>query len=125
MPKPALEWTCAAIGGLLAAATLAVIAFQIPGSDDGASPDLGVEVAGISPSASGHLVRIKVSNAGKRTAAAVEIEGSLEEGGRTVETSRVTFDYVPRGSATQGGLWFSRDPAGYALTIRAVGYQEP
>lgn len=125
MPKPILEWVCAATGGLLAAATMAVIAFQIPGSDDRASPDLGVKVAGVAPSTAGHLVRIEVSNAGTRTAASVEIEGRLEEGGRTVETSRVTFDYVPHGSITRGGLWFSRDPAGYALTLRAVGYQEP
>ncbi len=125
MPKPTLEWTCAAIGGLLAAATLAVIAFQIPGSDGRAAPNIEAKAAGIAQSASGHLVRIEVSNTGKRTAAGVEIEGRLEEGGRTVETSRMTFDYVLRGSTTRGGLWFTRDPAGYALTIRAIGYREP
>lgn len=125
MPKPILEHICGTVGGLLAAVTLAVIAFQIPGSGDMATPDIGVTVAGITPSASGHLVRIKVSNAGKRTATGVEIEGRLDEGGRTVEASRVTFDYVPRGSAARGGLWFARDPAGYALTIRAIGYREP
>ena len=125
MAKPILEWICAAAGGLLAAATLAVIALQIPGSDQEAVPDVQVKVSGVAPAASGHLVRIEVSNPGKSTAAGVEVEGRLEQGGEAVETSRVTFDYVPRGSIARGGLWFARDPAGYALTVRAVGYQEP
>lgn len=123
--RPILEWVCAALGGLLAAATLTVIALQIPGSDDTAAPELRVEVTGVMPAAFGALVRITVSNAARRTAAGVEVEGRLEEGGRTIETSRVTFDYVPRGSATRGGLWFTRDPASYTLTVRAVGYSEP
>lgn len=125
MPKPALEWICATAGGLLAAATLVVIAAQIPGSGGEAPPDIRVKVASVAPSSSGYLVRLEASNAGRRTAAGVEVEGRLEEGGRTVETSRVTFDYIPRGSAARGGLWFARDPAGYALTVRAIGYREP
>lgn len=123
--RPVLEWVCAALGGLLTAATLTVVALQIPGSDDAAAPDLRVEVTGVVPAASGALVRITVSNAARRTAAGVEVEGRLEEAGRVVETSRATFNYVPSGSAARGGLWFTRDPARYTLLVRAVGYSEP
>lgn len=42
-----------------------------------------------------------------------------------VESSRATFDYVPSGPAARGGLWFTRDPARYTLTVQAVGYSEP
>ena len=123
--RPVLEWISAAIGGLLTAATLAVVASQIPGNDEETAPDLQVEVTGVARAASGHLVRLVVSNRQKKTAAGVEIEGRLERGGEVAETSRVTFDYVASGSAARGGLWFKRDPALYTLTVLAIGYRDP
>ena len=123
--RPILEWACATLGGLLAVATLTVVALQIPGSGEDTVPDLRIEVTSITPAAPGYLVRFVVSNAQRRTAAGVEVEGRLEQGGQVVETSRVTFDYVASGSAARGGVWFTRDPASYALTVRAVGYRDP
>jgi putative integral membrane protein (TIGR02587 family) len=76
-------------------------------------------------SAAGHAVRLVVRNEGTRTAAAVEVEGRLFDGEELLESSRVTLDYVPRGSATRAGLWFARDPNGLRLEVRALGYQEP
>lgn len=115
---------CAAAGALLVAGTLGVVAMQVPGHDD-APPELQVEVSGPVRSGSLHLVRTTVSNASSTTAAGALVEGHLMANGRIVETSRVTFDYVARGSAARGGLWFQRDPAGYALTVQPVGYREP
>jgi uncharacterized protein (TIGR02588 family) len=42
-----------------------------------------------------------------------------------VETSETTFDYVPSRSQREGGLVFTADPRGYALTLQAKGYIEP
>ena len=125
MARPALEWACAALGGLLALGTLGTVALQIPGHGDDAPPELRVEVSGQAQSVAGHLIRITVLNTGAATAAGVEVEGRLAEQGRVVETSRIVFDYVPRGSAVRGGLWFQRDPAAHTLTVQPIGYREP
>ncbi|KAA2213064.1 TIGR02588 family protein [Teichococcus oryzae] len=123
--RPSLEWICAALGGAVVAGTLGIVAAQIPGGDPGATPELRLEASPGPASGTGHVVRLMVHNDGMRTAAAVEIEGRLYDGEATVETSRVTLDYVPRGSATRAGLWFARDPTGLRLELRALGYQEP
>ncbi|HWX50458.1 MAG TPA: TIGR02588 family protein [Roseomonas sp.] len=124
MRKPALEWICAALGTVIVLATLAVVAAQIPG-DDEAPPDIRLRVESVRPAGEGYLVRFEATNMAQSTAATVEIEGRLEEGGRSVEVSRVQLDYVPRGSRQRGGLWFTRDPAQYRLSLRVLGYQEP
>ncbi|MDB5370269.1 MAG: hypothetical protein JWP20_1827 [Roseomonas sp.] len=122
--KPALEWACATVGAVLVAATFAIVAAQIPGDDD-APPALRVEVLDVSPGPAGYLARFAVTNASKATAAAVEIEGQLRDGERTVETSRVRLDYAPRGSTARGGLWFREDPSRLTLTVRTTGYSAP
>jgi len=124
MQKPALEWVCAALGGAVVLATLAVVAAQIPG-DDKAPPEIELRVSAVRPAGQGYLVRFEAANAASSTAAAVEVEGRLEEDGRLVEASRVQLDYVPRGSRQRGGLWFTHDPAQYRLSLRVLGYQEP
>ena len=124
MRKPALEWICAMLGGAVVLATLTVVAAQIP-ADDEAPPEIRLRVNSVQPAGQGYLVRFEAANAAQSTASAVEVEGRLEEGGRVVEASRVRFDYVPRGSRQRGGLWFTRDPAQYQLSLRVLGYQEP
>jgi uncharacterized protein (TIGR02588 family) len=125
MPRPALEWICGTLGGLLVVATLATVALQIPGNDDRAPPVLRVQVTGVTATLDGHLARFVLVNPSEATAAAVQVEGRLLQGEQVVETSHVTLDYAPRGSSTRGGLWFSRDPACCTLSIRPLGYQEP
>ncbi|MXP63748.1 hypothetical protein E0493_10350 [Roseomonas sp. M0104] len=121
---PALEWICAALGGAIVLAVLAVVGAQIPG-DDKAPPDIRLRVEAVQPASQGWLVRFEAANPAQSTASAVEIEGRLEAEGRLVEASQVRFDYVPRGSRQRGGLWFTHDPAQYRLSLRVLGYQEP
>ncbi|MDJ0386771.1 hypothetical protein QMO56_01480 [Roseomonas sp. E05] len=124
MRKPALEWVCATLGGVVVLVTLAVVVAQIPGADS-APPDVHLRVEAVQPSGGGYLVRFEAVNRAQATASAVEVEGRLEEGGRLAEASRVRLDYVPRGSRQRGGLWFTRDPAQFRLSLRVLGYQEP
>lgn len=126
MPRPALEWICATLGGLLAAGTLAVIASDIPGSGEAVAPRLAVTAAAPEPAGeAGHLLRFTVTNSAAASAAEVEVEGRLERDGQPPEVSRARLDYVPRGSSSRGGLWFRQDPAGGRLTLRVLGYSEP
>ena len=66
-----------------------------------------------------------IDNASRRTAAAVSIEGTLRDGGQTVETSTATLSFVPGHSERKAGLIFTRDPRRHALEVRATGYEEP
>jgi uncharacterized protein (TIGR02588 family) len=42
-----------------------------------------------------------------------------------VETSQATIDYLPQRSERRGGLFFTRNPEGLDLNLRAEGYSEP
>ncbi|MBC8130052.1 MAG: TIGR02588 family protein [Rhizobiaceae bacterium] len=118
------EWICAGLGAIITVATFAVVALDLPGARADI-PDIRVTVKGIEPANEGFVVRIRARNVSDTTAAAFEIEGTLKRGSEIVETSHVTFDYVPRGSEENGGLWFRQDPRNLELLVRPTGYQEP
>jgi uncharacterized protein (TIGR02588 family) len=124
MGKPLTEWVSAGLGAIIAIATFTVVALEVPGEEaDG--PDVRLTVTSIAPASGGYLVRIRARNLSGATAAALEVEGILKRGSETIETSRVTFDYVPSGSVESGGLWFHQDPRLYQVSVRAIGYQDP
>lgn len=125
MPRPALEWACAAVGALLLVGTLGVVAVQAVTHDAEGAPELSVDAQPPLRQGGRYLVRFTLNNASNTTAAGVEVEGRLTRDGQTVEASRVVFDYVPRGSAVRGGLWFGQDPGGYVLTVQATAYRDP
>ena len=59
------------------------------------------------------------------TAANVEIEGTLRQDGREVETGRTSLDFVPGGSTVRGGIFFQTDPRAGEVELRALGYAQP
>lgn len=71
-----------------------------------------------------YLIRIRVRNQGGSTAGSVVVEGMVGTGGG-VETSEVTFDYVPAQSERRGGLFFRQDPRARRLVLRPLAYTEP
>lgn len=64
-------------------------------------------------------------SAGTGAADDLTIEGQLNRGGSTVETSEILLDYLPSSSSRRGGLYFRNDPADYELVLRASGYRDP
>jgi uncharacterized protein (TIGR02588 family) len=121
---PLAEWIAAGLGLLL---TLAVIGFLVVEGvrARGAAPDLSVEGGAAVRGAGGFSVPVTVRNAGHATAAAVQVSGTLARGGAVVERRGATFAYVPGRGQASGGLIFERDPAGFELTLRAEGYEDP
>lgn len=118
-----LEWGVAALGVLLVGSTVGFLLFEaLTGGDR--PPEVVLRVVATEPSGEGFLVRLEARNLGDEAAAELNVEGSVERGGRTVETSDLTFDFLPPASAREGGLFFSEDPRG-ALSLRALGYREP
>ena len=121
---PLLEWLCALLGFALVFGTAAFIVYK--GVTRGTSaPDIAVSVESVAQVHEGYRVTLRAVNRGDITAADVKIEGTLKKGGRAIETSEMTFQYLPSGSERRGGLFFKNDPRTAELTVTAKGYEEP
>lgn len=121
---PLIEWVFAAVGFALVAGTIGFIAWRgIVG--EGAPPQVSFQVDAVSRLRDGYLVEFHASNRGDRTAADVTIKGDLAGPAGSVETSEMSFKYLPPRSTRKGGLYFEHDPAGLSLTLRAQGYEGP
>lgn len=121
---PLLEWIFATAGAVIVVGMMSFNVVQALKNDD-APPDIQVGVEELLKTSQGFLVQIKASNIGGTSAAGVMIEGILSENGKELETSEVTFDYVPPHSRQKGGLFFAHDPKQYELKLRVLGYQDP
>lgn len=119
-----IEWLTAAFGLLTVLAAIGLLSYYaISGS--GSHPNVSISVLAIIPQSTGHLVRIRVANAGTMTAAQLAIEGTLSTAGGAEEQSQVTLDYLPGRSEREAGLFFTGDPRKGRLEIRATGFQNP
>lgn len=115
--RPVLQWTMAAIGGVVTLAVIGVVVWEA--LQPSAPPVLRARIATVTPSAGGYLAEIEVSNSGRDTAAAVNVVGTVEG----ASPSTVTLDYVPARGHAKAWLHFDRDPAGASLAV--VGWSEP
>lgn len=119
-----LEWI---IGGVSAVFVLAVVGFVLFSGLTSTSSGAVLQVVPAEIEATGGSFRVtfRVVNSGYETAAAVEVEGVMEQEGARIETSRATIDYVPAHSRREGALLFGRDPREHRLELRAKGYADP
>lgn len=118
---PALEWAAAGLGLALLLPVFAVIGNEALVGESDQLPAIEVEAVRIAPAGSGFVVEFEAVNRSTRTAAAVDVEGVLGD----AETSHATLDYVAGEGRSTGGLFFTHDPRGQRLTLRATGYQAP
>jgi uncharacterized protein (TIGR02588 family) len=120
-------WAVAVAGFLLVAATAGFFLYQAyqAVTGDSAPAEIVIETGEVERTAGGYLVPIEVTNPGEEVASGLLIEGTLLEGDTAVETSSVTFDYVPVGSGRRGSLIFREDPRQYELEVQARGYALP
>jgi uncharacterized protein (TIGR02588 family) len=95
------------------------------GGREGTPPRFAITIESVAASGPDFLVRFSIRNDGDNTAAQVIVEGELEHGEASPETSSVTFDYVPAGSVRRGGVLFRHDPQTGQLTLRPLGFREP
>lgn len=124
-PKPPkLAYAGAAIGALLFALCVGLLGYEGLSPTEG-KPAIELRVLDVTKTGSSWLARIEARNDGDATGAGVMVEGTLMSGGSELEKAQAEFDYVPSGSSRRGGLFFSRDPAGFELRLRVLGYVEP
>jgi uncharacterized protein (TIGR02588 family) len=121
---PPLEWAAGALGLAL---FLGSVAFLVHAGLAGreATPEIGFRVEPVRVVEGGFEVAFVVVNRGGATAAEVAVEGQLLDGERRIETSELTFDFVPARSERRGALRFARDPRQLRLELRARSWREP
>lgn len=120
-----LEWAAGIFGALIAFGLLGLIGWDAVSGPAGEPPAIAVRAQRIVPTPAGFVVEVEARNHSDATAGGVQIEGLTREGGRDVETSRATIDYVPGHATRRAGLIFARDPRPLTIELRATGYQEP
>jgi uncharacterized protein (TIGR02588 family) len=118
------EWVVAAVSAALVAGVLGFLIYDGVRSPH-TPPDVTVEVDSIQTAGPGYLVLFRARNSGRSTAADVVVEGELEADTGRIESSETTIDYVPAEGEQRGGLYFTRDPRGLRLRLRARGYRDP
>jgi uncharacterized protein (TIGR02588 family) len=123
-PPPFWEWLVAGLGAVLLLATIAYL-FQQASAGDSAQPVPSVQVVSVDRQAANHLVRVRVRNEGRATAANLRVVGILTQEGREVERSETEFQYLPAHSSREGGLFFTHDPGAFRLEVRPQSYQQP
>jgi uncharacterized protein (TIGR02588 family) len=123
-PPSIAEWAAAALGLLLVLGSLGVLGWEALRGEEG-PPAISFEVRGVERRGESFVLKFAVFNSGPQTAADLHVSGTLKEGGQEVERSEMVFDYVPSESSRQAGLFFTRDPRGLELEMRAEGYQRP
>jgi uncharacterized protein (TIGR02588 family) len=126
---PLWEKLAGLVGLLLVLGVLGFLLYEAARPQSAA--EIVTEVQTITAQAGGHLVVFQASNRGRRTAAAVLVEGALydpantEEPVEPVETAEMTFDYIPDQSDRTGSLVFAHDPRQYTLRLQVKGFMDP
>ena len=118
------EWIAAAVSAVLVLGVIGFLIYEGVLSSQ-TPPDVTIEVDSILPAGPGHLVILEAQNTGRSTAADLVVQGELMADSGRVEISETTIDYVPGGGKQRAGLFFTRDPRGLKLRLRALGYRDP
>lgn len=120
-----MEWLTGIVSALLVIAMLVWIGKEAL-RQTGEPPEFTVNVLAKERTAGGqYRVTFDLSNTATTTAAAVTVRGTVAEAGTIVETSEITFDYVPAESKTSGAMLFRHDPDRNTVDIEVMGYTEP
>lgn len=118
------EWITAAVSLVIVLGAIAFLLVDAAGAPP-TPPHIELVIDSIVTSGDGYLVEFRAVNSGQTTAAGLHIAAALREGDRTLETSEVEIDYVPREGSRSAGLFFGHDPRGYDLEMRPTGYRRP
>jgi uncharacterized protein (TIGR02588 family) len=116
-PPTFLEWLMGFLGAAIILTALTVITLDALKPHEPAR--LVAEMKSARPSGQGWVAEIEVRNLGGETAAAVEIEGRLDQ-----QTARATVDYVPARGRERVALSFRSDPRS-GLDLSVPGWSQP
>lgn len=119
-----IEWLTGAICAVLVAGMISWIGYEAVAGQKG-QPELSTRIVHQDKVGDGQRAVFLIENTGTRTAATVVVQGEIRDGETVLETSEVTFDYVPAHSSVSGALLFQSTPEAGQLRIRPTGYSDP
>lgn len=119
------EWVAATLGAIVVLVALGIMIRAAMMTRADPFPQITVQVDTVITSGAGHLVRVRIINAGGAPAVRVTVEGTLMADTIAVERSETGVDHLPPRSTRTAGLLFTRPPREYRLELRAVGYDTP
>ena len=120
----AWEWAIAIVGALLVVSTVGYLIY-FEASTSSRPPQVTIDRPVITRSGDKHLVSFIARNQSSATAAGLQIRGELRQDGRVVESSELSFDYLPGFSERQGYFYFEQDPSVGELDVYPLSYVEP
>lgn len=123
--KNLLEWIVFSMSLLLITSILGYLVYQVAIHEEG-SPDLGITyVQDPSPHAP-YRYFLRIKNDGRETAEEVQVEMVLEREGEELEVAALSLPYLPKLSAREGWVVFSKNPSeADTLYARVVSYKRP
>lgn len=121
---PTLEWIIGGIGFFIMAFVVGFLLFTAI-TEDRPLPDVKLTVEAVRQLRNGYLVQITASNEGGLTAEGVIVEAELRSGTEVIERSQIELAFLPAHSRKRAGIFFSRDPKQFELSLRPLGYEEP
>ncbi|WEZ84318.1 hypothetical protein P6U16_06635 [Rhizobium sp. 32-5/1] len=119
-----VQWLTGAICAVLVSGMIGWIGYEAVIGQEG-QPELSTRIVHQDRVGDGQRVVFLIENAGARTAAAVVVQGQIRNGEAVLETSEVTFDYVPAHSSVSGAMLFQSPRDAGRLQIRPTGYSDP
>ena len=119
-----MEWFLALLGLMLVVLTVGWIVWRGV-TRESAPPQVSLQAQSAVDTGKGYLVQVQAINHGSKTAADVKVTGTLSNARGEVETTEMTFKFLPPRSPKQGGLFFIQDPRTLKLELSAKGYEAP
>lgn len=123
--KNLLEWMVFAVSLLMVVGILGYLVYQVAVYEEG-SPDLAITYVHDPAPHAPYRYFLRIKNDGQETAEEVQIEMVLERDGEELEVSALTLPYLPKESAREGWVVFSKDPAAAdTVYARVISYKKP
>lgn len=119
-----LEWSFAAIGGLILVGMIGFMVVQAVGRNEGPA-EVELTAGTVESTSKGYVLTFTARNVGSTTAAALKVKALLLDGDRVVEERETTIDYLPAQSERGGGFFFTNDPLRHRTELTSDGYADP
>ncbi|OWY68007.1 hypothetical protein B7486_28760 [cyanobacterium TDX16] len=125
LEKNWLEWIVFVLSLILVLFTLGYIVY------DGATlgetpPNIELQLGQPQPQSDRFIVPVTAKNRGDETAETVQIEVTLNNDGKEVETAEFEIAFLPRHSTRRGWVTFQTDPRTVEqMEARVLGFEKP
>ena len=123
--KNSLEWSVFGMSAAIILALAGYIALDAMRRGGSSAPDIHIQTGQPITRGTRFAVPVIVTNRGGETAEGLRVEIALKNEDGDVEVAEVTFAFVPRASHREAWALFTKDPRGFRIETRALGFEKP